>query len=346
MAKQRKGGGKVVAPNKKKSSGLGPPAPFKAPPEVLQPLIETLDEKHVYILHIDKKPVDHKRKIFLVPVLMNAAIAAVFIWRMYVILPWYLRVFTSTLGYPNETTLVAADMKWEDLLPEIGARSGQFIFDLMLYAFVWPWPFEFAFGQEHANPLTWRWNIGFRQQEIVARRSRGWDRAVKDVINDKNSQDVFMALVGVATSSILLEEKTGYLLMNKEWNLDWGVMIDAATMVDKKMAAIEAFKLVVLVHHDEFGWVAVDHKMGDSVAEDERRRQVFLFKDALNSLGKEDLFYRWIEVVQYEASQPGGFSAERQEVVAQQIRDLFQKEGVDFDQLWKESVGTDGIAGM
>lgn len=345
MARQRKGG-KVPAPRRKKGSEQGPPAPFKAPPEALQPLIETLDEKHVYILHVDSMPVDLKRKIFAVPVLMNIALTGLFLWRMYVIMPWYLRLFTSTLGYPNETTLVAAEMEWEDLLPEIGKRSGQFMFDLMLYVFVWPWPFEFALGQEHANPLAWRWNAGFRAQEIVARRSRTWDKAIKDVINDKNSQDVFMALVGVATSSMLLQEKTGYLLMNKEWNLDWGVMIDAATMVDKKMAAIEAFKLVVLVYQEDYGWMAVDHKMGDSAAEDERRRQVFLFKDALTSLGKEDLFFRWIEVVQFESSQPGGFSAERQETVAQQIRDLFQKEGVDFDQLWMDSVGTDGIAGM
>jgi hypothetical protein len=216
----------------------------------------------------------------------------------------------------------------------------------MLYVFVWPWPYEFAFGWQHANPVAWRWNIGFRNKEIIARRSRGWDKALKDVINDKNSKELFMAAVGVATSSMLMQEKTGYLLMNKQWNLDWGVMIDASTMVDKKMAALEAFTLVVLVHHADFGWMAVDHKLGESIEEDDRRRQVLLFKDALLAIGKEDLFFRWIEVVQFEASQPGGFSAERQEIVAQQVRDLFQNEGVDFDQVWKESVGTEGIAGM
>lgn len=342
MAKQRKGG-KLAAPKKK---GSGPPAPFKAPPEVLQPLIETLDEKHVYILHIDSKPVDLKRKIFVVPVLMNLAITGLFVWRMWTIMPWYLRLFTSTLGYPNETTMIAAEMEWDELLPEIGRRSGQFMFDLMLYVFVWPWPYNFALGWEHANPVAWRWNVGFRDKEIIARRSRGWDKAVTDVINDKNSKDVFMALVGVATSSMLLQEKSGYLLMNREWNLDWGVMIDASTMVDKKMAALEAFRMVVLVYQEEYGWMVVDHKLGESVEEDERRTQVFLFKDALTAIGKEDLFFRWIEVVQFEASQPGGFSPERQELVAQQVRDLFQQHGVDFDQLWKDSVGTDGLAGM
>ncbi|ETS85943.1 hypothetical protein PFICI_03968 [Pestalotiopsis fici W106-1] len=342
MVKQRKG----VKFNVPKKKGTGPPVPFKAPPEVLQPLIETLDEKHIYILHVDNKPIDLKRKVFLVPVFMNLAIVALFAWRMWVILPWYLRVLTSTLGYANETTLIAAEMEWDELVPEVIRRTGQFMFDLVLYVFVWPWPYEFAFGQQHANPLAWRWNTGFRDKEIVARRSRGWDTVVTDVVNDKNSKDVFMSLVGIATSAMLINDKTGYLLMNKEWNLDWGVMIDATTMVDKKMAAIEAFRLVVLVHQAEYGWMVVDHKLDEGDAEDERRKQVFQFRDALTALGKEDLFFRWIEVVQFESSQPGGFGAERQEVVAQQIRDLFQKEGVDFDQLWKESVGTEGIAGM
>ncbi|KAF7534316.1 hypothetical protein G7054_g6334 [Neopestalotiopsis clavispora] len=343
MVKQRKGV-KFAVPKKKQ--GTGPPVPFKAPPEVLQPLIETLDEKHIYIIHVDNKPVDLKRKVFLVPVFMNLAIVALFAWRMWVILPWYLRVLTSTLGYANETTLIAAEMEYDELVPEVIRRTGQFMFDLMLYVFVWPWPYEFALGQKHANPLAWRWNAGFREKEIVVRRSRGWDTVVTDVINDKNSKDVFMSLVGIATSSMLINDKTGYLLMNKEWNLDWGVMIDATTMVDKKMAAVEAFRLVVLVHSPEYGWMVVDHKLNEGAAEDERRKQVFQFRDALTALGKEDLFFRWIEIVQFESSQPGGFSAERQETVAQQIRDLFQKDGVDFDQLWKESVGTEGIAGM
>ncbi|KAI0121695.1 hypothetical protein BJ170DRAFT_643972 [Xylariales sp. AK1849] len=341
MAKQRKG----VKPNASKKKDVGPSAPFKTPSEVLQPLIETLDEKHVYILHIDNKPANFKRKIFVVPVLMNLAITSLFVWRMYNILPWYLRLVTSTLGYANETTLVAAEMEWEELLPIVAKRSGQFMIDLLLYVFVWPWPFEFAFGQAHSNPVHWRWNAGFRDKEIIVRRSRAWDKAVRDVINNDDAKQVFMAYVGVATAPMYLQEKTGYLLMNKDWDLDWGVMIDASTMVDKKMAALDAFRLVVLIHQDEYGWLAVDMKQGDNPAEDERRRQVFLFRDALAALGKEDLFFRWIEVIQFEATQPDGFGPEKQEAVAQQVRDLFQKNGVDFDELWKESVGTDEITG-
>ncbi|KAF3359428.1 hypothetical protein VdG1_05181 [Verticillium dahliae VDG1] len=75
-----------------------------------------------------------------------------------------------------------------------------------------------------------------------------------------------------------------------------------------------------------------------------RRQQVFAFRDALAAVGKEDLFFRWIEIVQYESTQPGGFGPERQVDAAKKIRDLFSNEGIDFDEFWKESVGEDAEA--
>jgi hypothetical protein len=53
-------------------------------------------------------------------------------------------------------------------------------------------------------------------------------------------------------------------------------------------------------------------------------------------MGKEDLFFRWIEIVEFETSKPGGFTHEKQEAVAEQIRELFQSNGVDFDKVWRE----------
>ncbi|KAH8645680.1 hypothetical protein BX600DRAFT_390997 [Xylariales sp. PMI_506] len=343
MVKQRKGA-KAAAPVRKNNGG--PPAPFKEPPEVLLPLIETLEEKHVYILHIDPKPADFKRNIFMVPCLMNIAIVGLIIWRMYRIVPWYLELLASTLGYANDSTLIAAELEWDELTPVVLKRAFQFCIDLVLYIVVLPWPWDFAVGKSHGSPLQWRWSVGFRSREIVARRSRTWDKTLGDVSNAPAAWDVLRAYVDAATAPMLLEQKTGYLTMNSDWDLDWGVMIDATTMVDKKMAALEAFRLVVLVYSQEYGWLSVDMKSGENAKEDERRRQVFLFRDALSAMEKEKLFYRWIEIIQFESTQPGGFGPEKQEAVAKQVRELFQKEGVDFDQLWRESVGTEGLAGM
>ncbi|KAI1371631.1 hypothetical protein F4677DRAFT_435242 [Hypoxylon crocopeplum] len=336
MARQR--GSAKTGAAKKKDVG-GPPAPFKRPPEVLQPLVDTLDEKHVYLTHIDSQPADFKRKIFVVPVLMNVGIAALFVYRTYYILPYYLAIFASVLGYPNETTMVVDEMDWREIGFEVGTRTFSFMLDFLLFMFLWAWPVEFSLAQDHGNPVAWRWSVGFRDREVVVRRSRKWDQTKGDVVNDAGSKSLFMSRVGAATAPMLVNEKTGYLLMNADWDLDWAAMVDATTMVDKKMAAIEAFKTVILVFHEEYGWLCVDTKAGESAEEDEKRRQVFAFRDALAAVGKEDLFYRWIEVVQFESSQPGGFDPEKQEQVAQQIRDMFEKQGINFDEFWKESVG-------
>ncbi|KAI0010695.1 hypothetical protein F4779DRAFT_576523 [Xylariaceae sp. FL0662B] len=337
MARQR---GPAKLGSAKKKDG-GPPAPLKRPPEVLQPFIDTLDTEHVYITHIDNKPKDFKRKIFTVPVLMNLGVAALFLFRCYYILPYYLRIFASVLGYPNETTMVVDEMEWSEIIPEVGKRSFSFMLDFLLFIFLWPWPVDFCLAYEHGNPVMWRYNVGFRDREVIVRRSRKWDQSIRDVINNTEGKSLFMSHVGAATAPMLLGEKTGYLLMNAEWDLDWAAMVDATTMVDKKMAAIEAFKTVVLVFHEEYGWLCLDMKLNENAEDDNRRQQVFAFRDALAAVGKEGLFYRWIETVQFEASQPRGFGPERQEQVAKQIREMFDKEGINFDEFWKDSVGAD-----
>ncbi|RYO94338.1 hypothetical protein DL764_007855 [Monosporascus ibericus] len=332
-----------------KRKDVGPLPPFKPPPEVLGPFLETLDERHVYITHVDSKPADFKRKVFLVPVFMNICVAALCTWRVYHIAPYYLQLLLSMMGYSNETTLgpVAELDFWTELAPELGRRALSFALDFVLAVFLWPWPAEFCADlRGNGSPLLWRWAVGFRDREVVVRRSRDWDRAVRDVVHNAEGRSLFMARVGMATSPLLINEKTGYVLMDADWDLDWKGMIDATAMVDRKMAAIEAFRTVVLVFHEEYGWLSVDLKLGDEKVEDERRRQVFAFRDALAALGKEELFYRWIETVQFETSQPGGFGPEKQAEVAERIRDMFAKQGVNFDELWKESVGSDGLAGM
>ncbi|KAI4859512.1 hypothetical protein F4820DRAFT_159732 [Hypoxylon rubiginosum] len=336
MARQRVPG--KSAPAKVKKDG-GPPAPFKRPPEVLRPLVDTLDEKHVYVAHVDNKPRDFKRKIFAVPVLMNLGLAALFAYRAYYILPYYLHIFASVLGYPNDTTMVVDEMDWSEIVPEVAKRAFSFMLDFLLAVFLWPWPVDFCLAQEHGSPVVWRWSVGFRDREIVVRRSRKWNDTKGDVVNDAGAKSLFMSRISAATAPTLVGEKTGYLLMNADWDLDWAAMVDAHTMVDKKMAAIEAFKMVVLFFHEEFGWLCVDMKLGEGGEEDERRRQVFAFRDALAAVGKEDLFFRWIEVVEFESTQPGGFTVEKQETVAKQIRDMFDKQGINFDEFWKESVG-------
>lgn len=324
----------------KNAFSSAPPAPYKEPPEVLQPFINGLSRKHVYIAHIDSKPAAFKRKIFLVPVAMNLFVVALFVLRMRYIVPWYFKLVASGFGHPNETTVPIEQLTWEDLGLEIGKRGLTMFIDFLLIVFVWPWPVEFVAGVAHGNPTWWRWHVGFRDKEIYVRRSRDWDKVLGDFLKDESSKKIVTSYIEYSTSPMLQEQKTGYLLMNGQWNLDWEAMVHAHLLVDTKQVALDAFRNLVLLHHRDFGWLCYDLKTGASAQEDEKRRQVFAFRDALFAMGKEKLFYRWVETVQYEASSPSGFGPEKQESAAKKIRELFEKENIDFDKLWQETVGT------
>lgn len=346
-------GAKSSSSGSASSGALEPPKPFRIAPEGLKPFTSSLSKKHVYIAHVDQKPASFKRKIFSVPVLLNAFVFALFLWRMWYIVPYYVELLSSSfLGYENSTTIRLADLTWTQFIKVAGRRTLTFFFDFLLAVFVWPWPIEFVFGRKHGSPVSWRMAVGFRDKEIYVRRSRSWDTQVyeTDIFSEKTQGNEARALlwgmVRNATSPMLLQEKTGYLTMNGDWDLDWKAMVKATALVDKKEIPLDAFRTLVLCHHDKFGWIAIDmNASGENAQEDERRRQVFAFRDALAAIGKENLFYRWIEVIQFETQQ-GGFTQERQLEVAQKIRDLFKENGVDFDQFWKEAVGSDPSVGI
>lgn len=325
-----------------------PPKPFKRAPEVMGPLLKTLSPKHVYIAHIDNKPAAFKRKIFLVPVAINVAIVALFALRVWYISPWYFALVQYALGYPNEAFSIPANPTWRVLWWTIARRGFTFLLDFVLFVFVWPWPLDFVLGRDHGSgsPAAWRWAVGFRGKEIYVRRSRPtWDGDLKKALKggDQHARAMLMHIIGEATTPMLINEKTGYLHMNNEWDLDWAAMVKATKLVDVKAIALDAFRLMVVMHHEDYGWVSLDMKLADpadGAQDDARRTQVFAFRDALAAVGKEDLFYRWIEIVQYESTQPGGFGPEKQVSAAKQIRDLFAEQGIDFDDFWNETMGS------
>ncbi|SPO01359.1 uncharacterized protein DNG_04035 [Cephalotrichum gorgonifer] len=343
--------GKARLSSQKSSSSSGPtiPAPFQPVPETLQKLFtKDLDKTHVYVTHVDNKPAAFKRKIFLVPVAMNIAVALAFAWRVWTISPFYLSLLRNVfLGEVNSTSFNSSGATWGQMAWEIGRRALTFMLDLVLFIFVWPWPVEFCAGRAHGNPVRWRLSVGFREKEIYVRRSREWDRDLASLLTEPGAKEAFLSVVRQATAPSLIAEKTGYLLMSSQWDLDWALMVKATSLVDSAEVPLEAFGCLVLVHDaTQHGWMCLDLSTKRDNVADERRRQVFAFRDALSAAGKEDLFYRWIEIVQFESTRPGGFGEEKQVEVAQKIRDMFAKEDIDFDEFWMASVGSDTIAGM
>lgn len=345
---------KILSSRKKTSSSSSSapadkaPNPFTAAPDAVQKFFTGhLDPSHIYIAHVDSKPRTFKRKIFLVPVAMNVAVALLFAWRARHILPYYLALLRSLLGARNETTFDTAAATWEEIAWEVGRRGFTFMLDLVLLVFVWPWPVEFCAGRAHGNPVRWRWAVGFRDKEIYVRRSRrDWDREVPALLASPERRQTLLSILRQATSATLIQQKTGYLTMDGYWDLDWAAMVAATALADSGDVPLKLFRCLVLLHDEERGWISLDMGASEDADGEERRRQVFAFRDGLVALDKEDLFFRWIEIVQFESTRPGGFGEDKQAEVAQKIREMFEKEGVNFDELWKESVGPTGPPGM
>lgn len=243
-----------------------------------------------------------------------------------------------------------------DLLNELFRRASTCIFDFCLYVFIWSWPRSFFFGLP-SSPAGWRLAVGFRDAEIIVRRSRKWDREIGDVVRvgaeGEDGGKRFLDNVRAAVGPIWLA-KTGYLLMNRSWDLDWMAMVKAHQLVDKKKISQDAFQTNVLVHSPEFGWVtfeafpknAVGGDAELSAREEEGRKKIMAFKDEMTAIGKENLFFRWIELIQYESSQPGGFGPERQAVAMARAKEMFEEQGVDFNEFWVKIGGVSNMPGF
>ena len=95
--------------------------------------------------------------------------------------------------------------------------------------------------------MLWRSAVGLRDIEIVIRRSRSWDAEVLvpgvDVVEpDGAARRRFDEEVRKATSDAAMREKTGYMLLNSAWDLDWAAMVFAQQMVDAGDASLADFR--------------------------------------------------------------------------------------------------------
>lgn len=297
-------------------------------------------------------PWQFKAQIFAVPFVMNIVIIGVLIWRTWVMGPYYFKIFSSLMGNPNETTMNIADMTQREIGYAVASRTLKFLADFVLYLVLWPWPSAFFDPSDNSSPVAWRLSVGFKDQEINVRRSRRWDEVLGDIVTEGGEGSeggrLFLTYVRQATSRAFMHEKTGYSMLNGEWDLDWRLMILATKMVDKKEMSLDDFKATVLIHSQEYGWVIFEAQVtaGDSNKEAEGRRKILAFKDELTAMGKENLFFRWIELIQYESSQPGGFGPERQEVAMRKAKEMFEAQGVDFEKFWTKIGGMEGMPGM
>jgi hypothetical protein len=52
------------------------------------------------------------------------------------------------------------------------------------------------------------------------------------------------------------------------------------------------------------------------------------------------------ELIQFESTQPGGFTPERQRSAMLQAKEMFENEGIEFSRFWQEVGGMEGLPGF
>ena len=226
---------------------------------------------------------------------MNVAFVALLIWRASIALPFYFSLLKSLAGvdtiihdgygdgsgYGANTNInININIKtltWYKGIVLTVQRTAIFFFDFVLARFIVLWPVEFFFGRPE-NPVSWRWKVGLRDEEIVVRKSRGWEgglrggwmvgeeekgverkgernKAEMGPMRDPETEtektvgeEVYTERIKPAIDPEWLENKTGYLMLDKNWDLDFGGMVAAHRAIDQGKATINDFDMAVIVH--------------------------------------------------------------------------------------------------
>lgn len=317
------------------------PTPFTKAPASLAPFLERLDPAKVHITHIDRHPISYKKNIFLIPVTLNGFIALLLLWRLYFAIPKYWVLLQTLLGYITSATVDTEATTRNEQLLILFKRTGMMLLDFLLFRFVGPWPLTF-FAEQPANPCTWRWNVGFRKEEVIVRVSRHWE--TKDLMKGvkQGEENAFFKTRILPAIEPMHMRKTGYLMMNESWDLEFEVMCDAHTLVKRNEVKLEGLDKVVLAHMEGHGWVLWKWEGAGDVIEG-RRKKVVAFKEKLTAMGKESLFWKWTEIVEEERDRDGGFTEERQEKVVLRVKGEFEKNGVDFEEVVRSIGGLDEV---
>lgn len=243
-------------------------------------------------------------------------------------------------------------------------RFFNFALDYFLYAVVLPWPKEFLVGRKeditkdrYASAVTWRLAVPFQDTEITVRKSRSWDEKVlvpgTDIVSDVGSteREIFDEEVRQATSSEYMggamgqKARTGYALMDRAWDLDWEAMTFSHELVAAEQASFPDFRLKVLVHSESYGWCVWDEGQEGGESMEGERMKIVRFKDVWTGMGREGLFFKWIEVVQ-QSGVVEWAEAERKAELRMRARKMVEDEGMNFDDVLAAMGGWAGWPGL
>jgi hypothetical protein len=265
----------VAATTPSAATSIAPP--FSAASDRLQPFLDLLDPAKVYIVHLDKLPVEFKRQIFAVPVLMNILIVVGLLWRWYIVVPKYLQLTTIIAGV-NDPALAGVGSTFREKSWLTISRALMFAIDFFLIKIILPWPISF-FLEQPANPVKWRRKVPFQDVEIIVRESRKW--GAEELLQGQKvgeESPFFRARVLPGVEKNFLGKKTGYSMMGKDWDLDFANMINAAVLLEQKTLKAQDFEATVFAHDQARGWLEWVVYREEESTEDADRAKLVAFK--------------------------------------------------------------------
>jgi len=121
--------------------------------------------------------------------------------------------------------------------------------------------------------------------------------------------------------------------------------VHAHGLLDEGGLTLKDFEKSVFAYSEEHGWLCWQvWKLDEEGAEEDTRKRIVALKDKLTAMGRENLFFRWIEIVQYESSS-GDFTPERQRATLKKVEKAFDEQGVNFKELVESVGGMEGMPG-
>ena len=317
--------------------------PFTAVPSTYRPILNVLDRDRIHVFHIDSTPADLKRRVFMVPVWMNAVFVLLLLVRLYYAVPFYFRFVVAYFGYGKDPWIDANQLPWVDFLSLVAWRIAVVAFDIFLSTKVLSWPIAFCFAAP-ASPVNWRLAVGFQDKEIISRKSRTFHRNLKTAWTTDDLLSVKIYAIEALSQETV--SKTGYtLIAETRWELDFAAMIKAQEVVRSRALSPSALHRLVLAFHSGT-WHAwhLEEGLEEPASTEEDPAQKL--KKLLQRQRKQELFYRYIELIQYETSSPGAGTDTWKARLMKQLEEMFDKAGLNLASVINEMGGIDKMPGL
>ena len=234
------------------------------------------------------------------------------------------------------------------------------MFDYILFSLLGSWPWEFVFGNKYnrfTGPVAWRRAVQFEAHEVVVRRSKGLHRKLQSPWSLDDEARVRSTVTPAMDRNGALK-KSGYLLIDKEWDLDFRGMVTAHQLIQSKDIHIADFAQPTAYAFYKGRWIAWRFPTTAAATRmfpkpalngallSSETPQMTRFHEKLKSLGCEDLFYRWIEIIQFESSGPDGLNDKGKERALQELGTLLMAKGVEMTAFLEDMGGAENLPGM